>query len=203
MKKPVKIILIIAVSLFALIGAFIVLLSVYVFITEDDKTIPDSSDPAEEVTEYLYDSDIEDNDIITDDDIVTEDEKTIPDSNDLAGGITDYLYGRDEEKNQALMTEAMDRKYPVNWPMLWIVVKRVNLDAQDPDGNIRHYDIEMTDEETDYLLYEMPERFADTIYEYTKGLVNVEITPLLYDEVNYMEFDDDGYSLSPESYPDI
>ena len=164
MKKAVKIILIITGSLFALIGAFIVLLFVY---------------------------------------LIIEDNKTVPDSDDLSGGIERYLSNRDSEKKQALMTEAMDRKYPVNWPMLWIVVKRTNLDAPDPYGNIRHFDIEMTDEEAEYLLYEMPERFADTVYEYTNGLVNVEITPLLYDEVNYLITEGEGVRLGPESYPDI
>ncbi len=164
MNKAVKIILIIAGSLFALIVAVIILAFAYV---------------------------------------IVNDNKTVPDSDDLSGGIENYLNNRDKEKIQALMAEAMDREYPVNWPMLWIVVKRTNMDAQDPDGNIRHFDIEMTDEETEYLLYEMPEMFASTVNEYTNGLVNVEITTLLYDEVNYMDTSDIGVNLCPDSYPDI
>lgn len=45
-------------------------------------------------------------------------------------------------------------------------------------------------------------RKAKRVKEYTDGLVNVRITPLLYDEVNYLE-KDAYWDLVPESFEDI
>ena len=134
---------------------------------------------------------------------VTADTKTIPSREDLEPNITDYLEDISEEHKQELIKEAVEKDYPVNWPMLWIVIKRVNLDAADVDGNVGHFDIEMSYEEADYLVYEMSERFSNRVSEYTNGLVNVEITPLLYDEVTYMEKNGEDLYLVADSFPDI
>lgn len=123
-------------------------------------------------------------------------------SEDLNPIMEDYLDDLDQEERQQLIDEAVSMQYPVNWSMLWIVVKRIDADGEDRNGKKAHIDVEMSDEEAEYLLYDMPERFSKRVKEYTDGLVNVRITPLLYDEVNYL--DKDAYwDLVPESFEDI
>ncbi|WP_139297905.1 hypothetical protein [Oribacterium sp. KHPX15] len=116
----------------------------------------------------------------------------------LNPNISDFLEDIDEEDRDALMSMAVDNAYSVNWPMLWIVVKRVNVDGKGFDGKKVHLDVEMSDEEAEYLLNDMSERFANRVSEYTNGLVNVEITTKLCDEVTYL--DKDLCSLVPESF---
>ena len=81
---------------------------------------------------------------------ITEDE--------LNPNISDFLEDIDEEDRDALMSMAVDNAYSVNWPMLWIVVKRVNVDGKGFDGKKVHLDVEMSDEEAEYLLNDMSER---------------------------------------------
>ena len=137
------------------------------------------------------------------DKIQAPEKNRIPDKDDLSSGILDYLDDLDAEEKQNLIDEAVSGNYPVEWPVLWIVVKRINLDERDTDKNITHFDIEMSDEESDYLLNTMSERFARRVNEYTDGLVNVKITPLLYGEVNYLNDDGSTIALDPKSFPDI
>ena len=205
MNKALKIILIVAGSICALIGAFVIIVSIYVYIDGKRNAQSEITTDKEELTaETSYDMDDED-----DEKEQEAHSKTIPGKEELASGIPDYLHNIDQEHRNALMAEATQKGYPVNWPMLWIVVKRVNMDSYDVNGKMKHFDIEMSDEEADYLLNEMSKRFTETVYEYTNGLVNVEITPLLYDEVTYMDKDGDYDNddlmvcLDENSFPDI
>lgn len=61
--------------------------------------------------------------------------------------------------------------------MLWIVVKRVNADGRGISGKTVRRDARMADREAEYLLNDMSSRFANTVSEYTNGLVQVKITP--------------------------
>ncbi|MBE6004160.1 MAG: hypothetical protein E7232_08800 [Lachnospiraceae bacterium] len=56
-----------------------------------------------------------------------------------------------QEERQQLIDEAVSMKYPVNWSMLWIVVKRVNADGEDRNGKKAHIDVEMSEEKKAYV----------------------------------------------------
>lgn len=132
-----------------------------------------------------------------------EDREEEQDQEDIeTKGIQEFLEDIDQEKRQMLIDEAMDRKYPVNWPMLWIVVRNINADVTDKDGNTVHIETHMDDTEAEYLLDELPERFANTVKEYTNGLVNVEIQLMEYDEVNKLS-DDETHRMEPDSFGEI
>lgn len=119
----------------------------------------------------------------------------------LSSNVCGYVESLDETERMELIDKARDMEYPVNWPMLWIVVKRVNADGKNEAGKKVHVDVTMSDREADYLLYDLSARFSDRVREYTDGLVNVEITPLQYDEVNYLN--DDLNCLEAESFDNI
>ena len=55
-------------------------------------------------------------------------------SEDLNPIMEDYLDDLNQEERQQLIDETVSMKYPVNWSMLWIVVKRIDADGKDWTG---------------------------------------------------------------------
>lgn len=125
-----------------------------------------------------------------DEDDEYEDEEIEDDDRDRHEIVDDYL-----------LSDYPD-DYVVNWPVLWVVVDRLNSDGTDEKGNPVHVDITMSEEEKEYFLYDLSEQFKATAEEFAEGNVNFEITPVVYDEITYLETDDNLNSIVPNSFSD-
>ena len=112
----------------------------------------------------------------------------------------------DDRDRQDIIDEYLLIDYPedyeVNWPILWVVVDRLNADGTDENGNPVHVDISMSEEEKDYFLYDLSQQFKDCAEGFAQGNVNFEITPVVYDEITLLETDDNINSIVPNSFSD-
>lgn len=111
-----------------------------------------------------------------------------------------------DRDRQEIIDEYLLNDYPedyeVNWPILWVVIDRLNADGTDENGNPVHVDISMSEEEKEYFLYDLSEQFKDCAEGFAQGNVNFEITPVVYDEITYLDTDDNINSIVPNSFSD-
>ncbi len=144
----------------------------------------------------------------------TKQENNDDTAEEAAGILTEskiFINGYDQDPNSDIPLEVAGFDSPQSaleyfekddhiptWDVLWLVVKNIDTDATDAQGNVVHRTLSLAENDEKFFMEDMPLEFENSVNKMTNGELILEVHPSIYKEP--VTFLDGNNSISVNNF---